>query len=178
MISSCQVTDYWSLHLVDFDWLKLYESAVGFDWSPKSQNLTGWPLPVGYRWTTRLVSPTNLIIRLVWMRLNYSTLFYTLRCSDIITTEVSFVRCYRVIKHRTWLWFLSNIEILLPQRFNGAFVECDCSENISKVNQSIDKLSCMIFYNQLGDLVFGHTWPVTWLWLKIGSNILPGGHRT
>jgi len=31
MISPCQVAGYWSLHLLDFDWLKLYGSSAGFD---------------------------------------------------------------------------------------------------------------------------------------------------
>jgi len=31
MIRPCQVADYWSLHLLDFDWLKLYGSSAGFD---------------------------------------------------------------------------------------------------------------------------------------------------
>jgi len=31
MISPCQVADYWSLYLLDFDWLKLYGSSAGFD---------------------------------------------------------------------------------------------------------------------------------------------------
>jgi len=46
MISPCQVADYWSLHLLDIDWPKLYGSSAGFDWSPKSSNLTDWPLPM------------------------------------------------------------------------------------------------------------------------------------
>ena len=80
MISPCQVPDYWSLHLLDFDWLKLYGSSAGFDWSPKSLNPTDWPLLMGYRWTIRAVSPTNRIILLVWMHLK--ALYSTHQCSS------------------------------------------------------------------------------------------------
>jgi len=70
MIRPCQVADYWSLHLLDFDWVKLYESSAGFDWSSKSLNLIDWLLPMGCRWTIRSASPTDRIIGVVWMHLN------------------------------------------------------------------------------------------------------------
>jgi len=45
-MSPCQVADYWSLHLLGFDWLKLYRSSAGFDRMPKSSNPADWTLPM------------------------------------------------------------------------------------------------------------------------------------
>ena len=69
MISPCQVADYWSLHFLDFHWLKLYGSSADFDWLPKSSNPADWPLPMDYRWTIRSGNRTDRIIRLVSMYL-------------------------------------------------------------------------------------------------------------
>ena len=106
MISPCQVADYWSLHLFDFDWLELYGSSAGFDWSSKSSNPIDWPLPMGYRWTIRSVSPTDRIIHLVWMRLKKPWLQLDWFKSKDLCSKLRLALCsYSTTQHSYFICF-------------------------------------------------------------------------